>query len=362
MKVYLSPSNQPRNRCALGHSEKEHCEELVQRMLPLLAQRGIEYKVRVANSKLSANVKEATAWGADLYVPIHTNAAGGTARGTRFGFYPGRQDSAKACLVFKQNFIKIYPLPDRVKTCTYEFYEAKYPECPSVYCETVFHDNQSDAAWFHANMNRVALNLVESIAEQLGAKESKITVKLTRQENADFYKVPVGTVVALDMETYLMGVVPAEIGNAPLEACKAQAVAARSFAFHRMGAVDDTTLNQAYRAPRSVNPAYPNAHKGVRDTAGQMLFYGSKVAQTYYSHSNGGKVYACDEVWSQTIPYLTSKPDPWTTEPKNGHGIGLSQMGANRMAEQGKTYKEILGFYYPGTTIAGEYGTQSKEA
>jgi len=188
-----------------------------------------------------------------------------------------------------------------------------------------------------------------------------VSVTLTRQENADFYKVPVGTVVALDMETYLMGVVPAEIGNAPLEACKAQAVAARSFAFHRMGAVDDTTLNQAYRAPRSVNPAYPNAHKGVRDTAGQMLFYGSKVAQTYYSHSNGGKVYACDEVWSQVIPYLTSKPDPWTTEPKNGHGVGLSQMGANRMAEQGKTYKEILSFYYPGTTITGEYGTQPKE-
>ncbi len=32
-----------------------------------------------------------------------------------------------------------------------------------------------------------------------------------------------------------------------------------------------------------------------------------------------------------------------------GHGVGMSQYGANAMAEQGKTYKEILAWYYPGT-------------
>ena len=35
----------------------------------------------------------------------------------------------------------------------------------------------------------------------------------------------------------------------------------------------------------------------------------------------------------------------------NGHGIGMSQYGAKIMAEKGKTYKEIMSFYYPGTTI-----------
>ncbi len=34
-----------------------------------------------------------------------------------------------------------------------------------------------------------------------------------------------------------------------------------------------------------------------------------------------------------------------------GHGVGMSQWGAQMMAEQGKTYKEILQFYYPGTKI-----------
>lgn len=35
----------------------------------------------------------------------------------------------------------------------------------------------------------------------------------------------------------------------------------------------------------------------------------------------------------------------------NGHGVGMSQWGANVMGESGKTYKEILQFYYPGTKI-----------
>lgn len=35
----------------------------------------------------------------------------------------------------------------------------------------------------------------------------------------------------------------------------------------------------------------------------------------------------------------------------HGHGVGMSQWGANEMAENGKTYKEIIGHYYPGTQV-----------
>lgn len=35
----------------------------------------------------------------------------------------------------------------------------------------------------------------------------------------------------------------------------------------------------------------------------------------------------------------------------NGHGVGLSQYGANAMAEEGQSYKDILAYYYPGTTV-----------
>ena len=34
-----------------------------------------------------------------------------------------------------------------------------------------------------------------------------------------------------------------------------------------------------------------------------------------------------------------------------GHGVGMSQFGANQLSQQGKNYKEILSYYYPGTDI-----------
>ena len=34
-----------------------------------------------------------------------------------------------------------------------------------------------------------------------------------------------------------------------------------------------------------------------------------------------------------------------------GHGVGLSQFGANELAKEGKTYQEILTHYYTGTSI-----------
>ncbi|MBQ6540842.1 MAG: stage II sporulation protein D [Oscillospiraceae bacterium] len=37
-----------------------------------------------------------------------------------------------------------------------------------------------------------------------------------------------------------------------------------------------------------------------------------------------------------------------------GHGVGMSQYGANAMAESGKTYREILAWYYPGTALSSE--------
>jgi hypothetical protein len=166
-KVFLSPSNQPNNRCALGHSEKEHCEELAHKLSILLNQRGIETKFRNTSKTLTVAVNEANAWGADLYLPMHTNALNGNVRGSRFGYASGRGDSKSACEVFQKNFRKIYP--SDVKLSIYTFSESTRPKCPSVYCETVFHDNLDDAQWYHANMDRIAQNFVESIVKVIEA-------------------------------------------------------------------------------------------------------------------------------------------------------------------------------------------------
>lgn len=41
-----------------------------------------------------------------------------------------------------------------------------------------------------------------------------------------------------------------------------------------------------------------------------------------------------------------------------GHGVGLSQYGAKKMGELGKSYSEIVSFYYPGTTLSSQYSTK----
>ena len=203
MRVFLSPSNQPHNRCKLGHSEKAHCDELVRKMIPLLKENGIEYKLRNPNKGLISSVNEATAWGANLYIPIHTNAGG--ARGTRFGYYPLRRDSARACTVFKNNWIKLYPFIDKVKTCLYLFGEARRPKCPSVYCELIFHDNIEDAKWFHANMDKIANNLVQSIlqlnrkvpyyAEVVTSKPLSLNIWKGMSKTKSLGKIPKGALV-----------------------------------------------------------------------------------------------------------------------------------------------------------------------
>lgn len=58
-------------------------------------------------------------------------------------------------------------------------------------------------------------------------------VKITTNENMKYYGCAKNAIVEVDMEDYVAAVVSSEIGNAPLEARKAQAVAARTFAVTR---------------------------------------------------------------------------------------------------------------------------------
>lgn len=188
-----------------------------------------------------------------------------------------------------------------------------------------------------------------------------IKVKLTRSENLDYYGKDE---IEIDIEEYLKGVVPAEVGNAALEAGKAQAVAARTFALYRYqskGSISDkSSTDQAFRASR-FSSAYARAHQAVEDTKGEVLYYNNKiVTNAHYSAMNGGRTYSSEEKWGGKRAYLIAQEDPWdyavSQGKKNGHGVGMSQTGAKYAASIGIKYDEILAFYYPGTEIRKNYG------
>lgn len=182
-------------------------------------------------------------------------------------------------------------------------------------------------------------------------------LKITTNENMKYYSCDKDTIIDIDLEDYITGVVASEIGEGPIEALKAQAIAARTFAINRgvlEGKVisDSASVAQAFRGQRTNGQVYPKCAQAVADTAGIYLTYEGKTISAVYSHSNGGRTYSSKEVWGGDKPYLIAREDKWNgSQKKNGHGVGMSQVGAIKAAEQGKTYKDILAFYYPGAAI-----------
>jgi SpoIID/LytB domain protein len=95
----------------------------------------------------------------------------------------------------------------------------------------------------------------------------------------------------LPLDYYLLGVVPSEMpGSWPLEAVKAQAVAARSYAWPRIGRPGDYDIgaSSASQNYKGYLHEYPNSNRAVAETAGQVIMFNGNVVAAYYHSSAGG--------------------------------------------------------------------------
>ncbi|MFN3479806.1 MAG: SpoIID/LytB domain-containing protein [Thermodesulfovibrionales bacterium] len=243
----------------------------------------------------------------------------------------------------------------------------------------------------------------------------------------------------LPLEDYVESVVAAEVGTDwEIEALKAQAVIARTYAVYKKTAVTNqsmyhltsSVLNQVYKG----NNSHFKVTFAVRATEGEILTYNGKPIEALYHSTCGGRTENPEEVFGKKIPYMKSVesrcdlspywvwerkipiseiekalnlsgikdldiksttstgrakdiivkkeegdttikatdlrrllgwnrlPSTYFEIKKNGdsivfegkgygHGVGLCQWSALQMASEGKTYKEILAFFYPGTEI-----------
>jgi SpoIID/LytB domain protein len=138
--------------------------------------------------------------------------------------------------------------------------------------------------------------------------------------------------IVVDLDEYVYGI--AEVSPSwHMEALKAQAVAARTYAAWKAsnGLRSDCschvvwdTWDQAYRGWHHLTEG--NATHGARwrqasdATAGRVVVYpagSKKLAQTYYSSSTGGATENVWEVWNSSaadFPYLATRPDPWSVK------------------------------------------------
>ena len=267
-----------------------------------------------------------------------------------------------------------------------------------------------------------------------------------------------GKLQQMDMGTYLLGVVRAEMpASFQEEALKSQAVAARTYTFYKMrsggsanhpqaDACDDITCCQAYKSYEEAAQGWgeqaaeyeAKIRRAVDATDGECILYeGQPVLAVFHSSSSGTTQDAAD-VWSTGLPYLqqvetpedadtvpnfhttasftaaalkdllqsalpeadlSKSPSNWFTniqqQPNGtvtslavggvavggnqlrtildlrsacftisfdgdmvlfsvtgyGHGVGMSQYGANVLAAGGMSYREILAWYYTGASV-----------
>jgi len=259
------------------------------------------------------------------------------------------------------------------------------------------------------------------------------------------------------LEDYLVGVVSAEMpASFEIEALKAQAVAARSYAVYKVrskasdsvhpeaSVCTDHTHCKAYKSKDEARKSWgkdfeKNSQKivsAIEATKGEILTYNGEVAlAVFHAQTGGEKTENSSDVWGGKLPYLVSveshskesspnfyssadipfnefsealkKENPLTkiNSPEDigeikrsegggvkeitiggvvfsgakirslfslrsscftifadknnvhfevsgyGHGVGMSQYGANTMALEGYSYKEILMHYYSGTVL-----------
>lgn len=281
--------------------------------------------------------------------------------------------------------------------------------------------------------------------ERLGNSKGEALIEgLKYRGNIEIWRGQNGLYVIneVGLEEYIKGVVAGEMGSSwEIEALKAQAVAARTYAVFQIknGSTQkplrynltSSVMHQVYKGV-TVSESIKRA---VDETKGEILTYEGKPIIAYYHSTSGGITEDASEVFSKGYPYLrvvetTSEMSPyhlwerkipiqeiekatqlkgitdikiesytvsnrvkdfkisfdgretlypakelrknigWDRLPSTlitsltkeqdafvfegrgyGHGVGMCQWTALDLAKKGMNYKEILAYFYPGTTI-----------
>lgn len=310
----------------------------------------------------------------------------------------------------------------------------------------------------------VSVILVPTLIQSCSPSDLEIEKKEIIQSDmtVDVYIHDTGEIKTMDLEEYLKGVVSGEMpASFEIEALKAQAVAARSYAVSRVRTFGEAGHHGHPGAPlcdsvhcqvwysqdklrelKSKNwmrDYWPRIEQAVKETEGMILTYdGVPVDQPLYHSTSGGKTENSEDVFASAVPYLKSVESPYEqrapyfTDSQSvsastfvarlrekysdininssniasslklleksdggrilklqvgnkvlsgrdirdilglrsanftitikgsemvfktvgyGHGVGMSQWGANGMAEKGYDFEEILKHFYTGVEV-----------
>lgn len=168
MKIYLSPSAQPHNAYAVGNTtEQVQCNRIATAAKKALERNGYTVKKAPEGQSYVKNVAESNAWGADIHMPIHTNA-GGNKKGTLGLCYKGCVNNKYMQAVYNA-VAACTPWSDMGIGVRNDLYEINKTKMMCVYIECAFHDKADSAQWIIDNVTALG----EAIAKGFCTADGK---------------------------------------------------------------------------------------------------------------------------------------------------------------------------------------------
>ena len=198
-KVYLSPSNQTDNCYAYGNTtEAVQCGKIADSCRIALERSGVTVQVGHMPS-MQDKCKESNAFGADLHVPIHTNAFNGTVTGTRMFCLNSSGEGMKACEAIFAWLAPITPGTSENIQVDASLYEVRVPSAPAAYVECEFHDNATTAKWIVEHTVDIGEAIARGICDYFGVtykekeqpESAASTDKLYRVQEGAFANRPI---------------------------------------------------------------------------------------------------------------------------------------------------------------------------
>lgn len=195
-KIYLSPSNQSGNLYAYGNTnECEQCNRIAEATEKALKRCGFDVKRAAKGQEMKTSIQESNTWGADLHIPIHTNAITNTGTGTAGG---------TLVIVHSNNDANIRiatPIYNAVQAVTpgktdygiqtrSELAELNSTNAIAVYIEVDFHDNPPIAKWLVENPVTVGEAIAKGVCQGYGVTYKAPDVKPAPADV--FYRIQVG--------------------------------------------------------------------------------------------------------------------------------------------------------------------------
>ncbi len=184
-------------------------------------------------------------------------------------------------------------------------------------------NNQNSNSSTNTNTNNNnSTNNDSSTSSSIESTETTTPPASSQEQQVTVYRSN-GSVITLSMTDYLIGVVGAEMpASFPLEALKAQAVVARTYALKRISSgkkLTDTVSTQAYKDNNQLkamwqgnfNTYYNKIKLAVTSTNNMTIKYNGAYIDAVYHSTSNGKTEDAVHVWGNSVPYLKSVESSW---------------------------------------------------